>query len=76
MFDFVKDLFKSNKSLNYSDFKNINVTYVLSNFPSLSTTFIINEIKGLVDNGYNVKVISFSTPDVAANLDFEVEIFV
>lgn len=73
MFGFVKDLFNSNKSLNYRDLKNINIAYVLANFPSLSTTFVINEIKWLVENGYNVKVISFSTPDVAADLDFEVE---
>lgn len=73
MFGFVKDLFNSDKSLNYNDLKNINIAYVLANFPSLSTTFVINEIKWLVENGYNVKVISFSTPDVAATLDFEVE---
>lgn len=73
MFGFVKDLFNSNKSLNYRDLKNVNIAYVLANFPSLSTTFVINEIKWLVENGYNVKVISFSTPDVAAELDFEVE---
>ena len=36
---FVKDLFNSNKSLNYRDLKNINIAYVLANFPSLSTTF-------------------------------------
>lgn len=73
MFKFVKDLFSKNKFVNYSDLKNINIAYVLANFPSLSTTFIINEIKWLVENGYNVKVISFSTPDVAATLDFDVE---
>lgn len=73
MFDFVKDLFNSDKSLNYNDLKNINIAYVLANFPSLSQTFVINEIRWLVENGYNVKVISFSTPDVAASLDFEVE---
>ncbi|WP_407380703.1 glycosyltransferase [Methanobrevibacter sp.] len=73
MFKFVKDLFNKHKSLDYSDLKNINIAYVLANFPSLSQTFVINEIRWLVENGYNIKVISFSTPDVAANLDFEVE---
>lgn len=71
MFEFVKNLFK--KSTNYNDLKNINIAYVLANFPSLSQTFVINEIKWLVEHGYNIKVISFSTPDVPAILDFEVE---
>ncbi len=73
MFKIIKNLFNRDNSLNYNDLKNINIAYVLSNFPSLSTSFIINEIRWLVENGYNVKVISFSTPDVVANLDFEVE---
>lgn len=73
MFNSIKRVFSSNSSLNYSNLKNINIAYVLSNFPSLSLTFVINEIRWLVENGYNVKVISFSTPEVAADLDFEVE---
>ena len=73
MISFIKGLFNKNDSLDYSNLKNINIAYVLANFPSLSTTFIINEIKWLVENGYNVKVISFSTPDVVADLDFDVE---
>ena len=59
MISFIKGLFNKNDSLDYSNLKNINIAYVLANFPSLSTTFIINEIKWLVENGYNVKVISF-----------------
>lgn len=73
MFEKIKKLFNRDNPINYNDLKNVNIAYVLSNFPSLSTSFIINEIKWLVENDYNVKVISFSTPDVAANLDFEVE---
>ncbi len=72
MFEFIKNMVEK-KSVNYSDLKNINIAYVLSNFPSFSQTFVINEIKWLVDHNYNVKVISFSTPDVPAILDFEVE---
>ena len=73
MISFIKGFFNKNNCIDYSNLKNINIAYVLANFPSLSTTFIINEIKWLVENGYNVKVISFSTPDVVANLDFDVE---
>lgn len=73
MFKFVKDVFKKNNSLNYENLKSINIAYVLSDFPSLSQTFVLNEIRWLKQKGYNVKVISFATPDVAADLDFEVE---
>lgn len=47
---------------------------MLSDFPSLSMTFIVNEIRWLVEKGYNVKVITFSTPAVPCDLDFDVNI--
>ena len=74
MFKIIKNLFNKDNSLNYNDLKNINIAYVLSDFPSLSMTFIVNEIRWLVEKGYNVKVITFSTPAVPCDLDFDVSI--
>ena len=74
MFKIIKNLFNRDNSLNYNDLKNINMAYVLGDFPSLSMTFIVNEIRWLVENGYNIKVITFSTPAVSAELDFDVDI--
>lgn len=74
MFQIIKNIFNRDNSLNYNDLKNINMAYVLSDFPSLSMTFIVNEIRWLVENDYNIKVITFSTPAVSAELDFDVDI--
>lgn len=74
MFQIIKNIFNRDNSLNYNDLKNINMAYVLSDFPSLSMTFIVNEIRWLVENDYNIKVIAFSTPAVSAELDFDVDI--
>lgn len=74
MFKIIKNLFNKDDSLNYNDLKNINIAYVLSDFPSLSMTFIVNEIRWLVEKGYNVKVITFSTPAVPCELDFDVTV--
>ena len=74
MFKIIKNLFNRDNSLNYNDLKNINMAYVLGDFPSLSMTFIVNEIRWLVENGYNIKVITFSTPAVSAELNFDVDI--
>lgn len=74
MFKIIKNLFNKDDSLNYNDLKNINLAYVLGDFPSLSMTFIVNELRWLVENGYNVKVITFSTPAVSCDLDFDINI--
>lgn len=74
MFKIIRNFFNKDNSLNYTDLKNINIAYVLGDFPSLSMTFIVNEIRWLVENGYNIKVITFSTPAVEAELDFDLNI--
>lgn len=38
------------------DLKDINIAYVLNSFPEHSQTFVVNEVKWLVDNGYNVYI--------------------
>ena len=55
------------------DLKDINIAYVLDSFPEHSQTFVVNEVKWLVDNGYNIYVFckNHSKP---IKLDFFVKI--
>lgn len=39
------------------------VLYVLSQFPSLSETFIVREIQALLDRGVDVRILSLKVPD-------------
>ena len=55
------------------DFKDINIGYVLRGFPILSETFIISEVKWLIDHGYNVTVFTYIDSYKPVDLDFHVE---
>ena len=64
---------KKSKTGDVSKLKNINIAYVLEQFPTLSQTFVLNELRWLVSNGYNVKVFYFDDPEKAVDLDFNLE---
>ena len=51
----------------------LNIAYVLWDFPALSQTFVMNELRWLVENNYNVKVFYKVKPDKEAKVDFNIE---
>lgn len=53
----------------------LNIAYVLWDFPAFSQTFVINELRWLVENGYNVKVFYSVDPDKKADIDFDLEYY-
>ena len=57
-----------------TDLKDLNIAYVLNSFPNVSETFIVNEVKWLVENGYNVKVFMKTDAVKFVEIDFEVDI--
>lgn len=57
-----------------TDLKDLNIAYVLNSFPNLSETFIVNEVKWLVENGYSVKVFMKKDAVKLVEIDFEVDI--
>ena len=57
------------------DVKKLNIAYVLNSFPSHSETFIVSEVKWLVENGYNVVVFRSKNSVKPIELDFDVENF-
>lgn len=62
--------------LRYSDiYPDLNIAYVLAGFPTLSETFILNELRWLKNKGYNVKVFSYYNPPKPVTLDFDLEVF-
>ena len=64
-----KNLFHEN-----SNFNNIHIAYVLHGFPIHSETFVVNEIKWLKKNGYNVTVFIKDEPYKPIKIDFDVDI--
>ena len=62
-------------SFKYSgEIKDIKIAYVLNGFPILSETFIVNEVKWLIENGYDVCVFSRHDSYKPVQIDFNVEI--
>ncbi|YBV96725.1 glycosyltransferase [Phyllobacteriaceae bacterium JZ32] len=53
--------------------KKIHVGYVVWDWPALSQTFVINEVRWLIKNNFDVKVYYKVDPERAASLDFSVE---
>ncbi|HEY0196826.1 MAG TPA: glycosyltransferase, partial [Methanobacterium sp.] len=51
----------------------LRIAYVLWDFPTFSQTFVINELRWLVENNYDVKVFYKVEPDKEAELDFDIE---
>lgn len=50
----------------------LRLAYVIWDFPALSQTFVMNELRWLVLSGIDVKVYFKVTPDKVADLDFQV----
>jgi glycosyltransferase involved in cell wall biosynthesis len=48
------------------------IAYMVWDWPALSQTFVLNELRWLVDNGFDVKVYYKTAPDLAASLDFDI----
>ena len=60
---------------NKQDLKKLNLAYVLNSFPAHSETFIVSEVRWLVENGYNVAVFRSKDSAKPIELDFDVESF-
>jgi len=52
-------------------------TYIVRTFPNLSETFILNQITGLIDRGYNIDIISLNKPknDIHHEKVYEYDLF-
>lgn len=69
----VENKFKNDKSSNCEkSVKNFNIAYVLSGFPIHSETFIVSEVKWLVENGYNIIIFTRYSSYKPVNIDFDV----
>ncbi|MBL4591453.1 MAG: glycosyltransferase [Phycisphaerales bacterium] len=51
----------------------LRLAYVLWDFPALSQTFVLREIKWMIEQGHDVKVYYKANPDKATALDFKVD---
>ncbi len=51
----------------------VRIGYVLWDWPALSQTFVVDEIRCLLERGYDVKVYFRTDPDAAAIIDFPVD---
>ncbi|WP_299873379.1 glycosyltransferase [uncultured Cocleimonas sp.] len=51
----------------------LRIAYVIWDFPALSQTFVLNELRWLIKNGYDTKVYYSKVADKAAVLDFEID---
>lgn len=69
-----QDLDRNDYLNNFFKVRNINIAYVLVGFPTLSQTFVLNELRWLIKNGFNVKVFSYDNPEKRVKLDFDLEI--
>ena len=58
---------------NAEDIKDINIAYVLNGFPEHSQTFILSELRWLVENNYNVVVFYRRDPYKPIDLDFNIK---
>lgn len=68
----LKKLSENEFNVDKNNLKNKTIGYVLSAFPIHSETFILNEIKYLKEQGYNVVVFSFEESLYPVNFDFDV----
>ena len=55
------------------DIKDLNIAYVIDGFPIHSETFIVNEIRWLVNNGFNIKVFTNHESYKPVEIDFFAE---
>lgn len=55
--------------------EDLRIAYVLWDYPALSQTFVLNEIRWLIEHGRDVKVYYKTAPDQPAKLDFTVDAY-
>ena len=67
----ISNIFGNLKSKNQKD---MHIAYVLYSFPIHSETFVLNEVKYLKENGYNIVVFIRNESHKPVELDFNVEI--
>lgn len=65
--------YNAEKLTNKIDFDKLNIAYILNSFPMHSETFIVNELRWLKNQGYNVIVFKRHDPSKPINLDFYVK---
>lgn len=58
----------------FNSLHDLNIAYVLKGFPTLSQTFVLNELRYLVENNYNVVVFCYMDPADWVDLDFDLEV--
>ncbi len=51
----------------------LKIAYVIWDFPALSQTFVMNELRWLVQQGFDVKVYYSTDPEKSAELDFKIK---
>lgn len=72
------DLSKKQQNFNQINDSNVsnslNIAYVLRGFPTLSETFVRNELKWLKQHGFNVKVFTYFDPQEPVKLDFDLDV--
>lgn len=52
---------------------NLRIGYVVWDWPAMSQTFVVNEVRCLVDRGIDVKVYYYTSPDKSYGIDFDVD---
>ncbi|WP_405290531.1 glycosyltransferase family 4 protein [Methanobrevibacter sp.] len=70
---FMKKYNSHNMEKSEKDITDINIAYVLNSFPEHSQTFVLSELKWLVENDFNVFVFFKKDPYKHIDLDFEIE---
>lgn len=58
----------------FDSLHDLNIAYVLKGFPTLSQTFVSNELRYLVEDGFNVVVFCYMDPADLVELDFDLEV--
>ncbi len=58
----------------FNDLHDLNIAYVLKGFPTLSQTFVLNELRYLIENNYNVVVFCYRDPMDSVELDLNLEV--
>jgi len=66
-------LAKHRRELAWRGLEAVRIGYVLWDWPALSQTFVVDEVRRLLERGYDVKVYFRADPDAAAIIDFPVD---
>ena len=54
--------------------KDLNIAYVLNSFPVHSETFVVNEVKWLMENNFNIFIFIYEDPYKSVSIDFDIDI--